>query len=159
MVDKVFQNTVSAKQLAWTAWSYSDWLINYSAGFVRRGLGGEIMQAIWSPERFLANLNLYLFIQFLAFTLLFTGLFVRVSGLNRALLLALAMPGGVYNMAWTNEFFHRKEMLFNLFRSQSRVSFASRHRWWRGKPRGRQRFSFLYWPFLCCRWCTKASCS
>ncbi len=115
VVDKVFQNTVSAKQLAWTAWSYSDWLINYSAGFVRRGLGGEIMQAIWSPERFLANLNLYLFIQFLAFTLLFTGLFVRVSGLNRALLLALAMPGGVYNMAWTNEFFHRKEMLFNLF--------------------------------------------
>jgi|GEM_PF-4974909 len=36
-----WQNYVN-QAIAWNPWSIADWLVNYSGGFVRRGLGGEI---------------------------------------------------------------------------------------------------------------------
>ena len=45
----------------YSEWQYSDWLINYQAGFVRRGFIGEILFQIYS------NLNIRLDILVLIF--------------------------------------------------------------------------------------------
>jgi hypothetical protein len=106
--------TVSSHRLQWEAWALSEWLINYSQGFVRRGLGGEIMRRVWSPENLFAGVNAVLFVLFLLFSLGLSILFALAAGTNRAFLLIAAFPGGVVTMAAQRDFFYRKEMLFHV---------------------------------------------
>jgi hypothetical protein len=106
--------TILSHRLEWEPWTLSEWLINYSQGFVRRGLGGEIMRRIFPPENLLSSVNAFLFLLFLLFSLGISVLFVLAARLNRAFLLLPALPGGVLAMAAQRDFFYRKEMLFHV---------------------------------------------
>ena len=44
----------------YSAWQYSDWVINYQGGFIRRGFIGEILFNLYS----LTNINLDLIVLF-----------------------------------------------------------------------------------------------
>lgn len=106
--------TVLSSGLEWNWWGFSEWLINYASGIVRRGLAGELMQHYWPAETFVGRLNTVLFILFSTFCVGLSLLFLIAGGIHRSFLLLIAMPGSVLTMAAQGEMFYRKEMLFHV---------------------------------------------
>jgi hypothetical protein len=101
--------------LAWPPYPFSDWLINYEGGFIRRGLFGHLLH---ESARGTPALNLVNHIVFANFAALSALLFLVVL-LSRAVtpvmgLLLVLMPGGAYGMVMGDEFFFRKEVLFEV---------------------------------------------
>jgi hypothetical protein len=101
--------------LAWPPYPFSDWLINYEGGFIRRGLSGHLLQ---THARGTPALNLVNHIVFTNFAALSALLFLVVL-LARAVtpvlgLLLVLVPGGAYGMMMGGEFFFRKEVLFEV---------------------------------------------
>ncbi len=93
-------------------WPYSEWLINYAGGFVRRGLSGEIIAWWQGSAPATSVVNHLVFWDYTAFSVLFLLLiFLSQSRSAAAALLALLVPGGVFDMAKSNAFFQRKEIL------------------------------------------------
>lgn len=96
--------------LQWNSWAYAEWLINYEAGFVRRGLIGQWLHSCCYTRELFA-VNLLVFLQTgLLFFLLMSYAFVVLKDPFAALLFLLA-PTGMVWMAVSNEYYFRKEVL------------------------------------------------
>lgn len=100
--------------LAWNPWAYSEWLISYDAGFIRRGLSGALVD-LMRPMPALPVVNVLVFVVFTAFCLLFWWV-LRHSARSAswAVILAMLVPNGPVQMAVGNEFFYRKEIVFHV---------------------------------------------
>jgi hypothetical protein len=111
----VFTYTLgSIPVLTWTGYGYSELLINYDAGFVRRGLLGAIIKRNTISEcSSLLYVNRLVFSNFLMLAL-FTTILNLISRKRSSIvaLLVLTLPGGILSMALSNEYFYRKEILF-----------------------------------------------
>ena len=123
-------NTVyQPDELSWTSWGLYEWLINYQAGFVRRGLIGELIHQLFFNAEVKA-------MNYLAFLLgvLYVGFFTQLILVNRvrlsAGLLLVFAPTGFVWMAIANEYYFRKEMLFYI----AILSVAAAYRYWRNRP-------------------------
>ncbi|RFU46160.1 hypothetical protein [Paraburkholderia sp. DHOC27] len=104
----------SPQRLAWNAWAYSEWLINYDAGFIRRGLSGSLIQ-LTGVVPALPVVNLVVFVAFSAFCLLFWWVLSRSArSAAWAAILAIMLPNGPLQMAAGNEIFYRKEIVFHV---------------------------------------------
>jgi hypothetical protein len=111
----VAQVTVfSPHHLAWNSWAYSEWLINYDGGFIRRGLSGALVDHRQSVPT-LEVVNAVVFVTFAAFCLLFWWVLGNAArSAAWAVVLALMVPNGPVHMALSNEFFYRKEIVFHV---------------------------------------------
>ena len=96
----------------YSEWQYSDWLINYQAGFVRRGFIGEILFQIYS------NLNIrldilvliFIFILIIFFTfLLFKS--IEIVYENHLNILIFLSPGFFLYPLMNSEIVGRKDIL------------------------------------------------
>jgi hypothetical protein len=104
----------SMHALKWDGYGYSDLLINYDAGFVRRGLlGALIRRNTISESSSLPYVNRFLFSNFLLLSFFTTILILRSKKRTGIVaLLVLTMPGSIYSIASSGQFFYRKEILF-----------------------------------------------
>jgi hypothetical protein len=110
----VYRHTVmSPHQLTWRAYGFSDLLIDYRAGFVRRGLAGEWLHRLSGHDTELPAANRLLFQNFCVLAITFTLLLVTSARRSfPTILLGLSIPGGIFAIAVSNEFFYRKEAFF-----------------------------------------------
>jgi hypothetical protein len=93
----------------------SEWLINYQGGFVRRGMLGEILFQLFPGKALIPILNQLTFFFYLAYCAIFISLLLLAKIRDRAaILIALLIPGGIFQMAIGAFFFTRKEILFLL---------------------------------------------
>ncbi len=110
----IWSNTLfNPTALKWNAWAFYEWLINYQAGFIRRGLVGEFIQH-WFYNKETTALNYTAFVlgsAYLAFSLQLTLSSVRYAG---AALIYVFSPCGFFWAAIANEYYFRKEMCFYL---------------------------------------------
>lgn len=112
-----YRHTLAAPDaLKWNAWAFSDWLINYSGGFVRRGLAGHLIGLFTAGRPTAPVLNLIVFANFTALLFATSLLLVlsRPFGAFAAVLIML-IPGGVWSMQLDNELYYRKELLFYVY--------------------------------------------
>jgi hypothetical protein len=103
----------SPDKLQWGRFGFADLLLNYDAGFLRRALLGTWIQALAHGGPALPVTNRILFVNFAVLVSLFTLLALRTArykAWNTVLL--LAVPGGVFAMSVSHEFFYRKEIFF-----------------------------------------------
>ncbi|QGZ53962.1 hypothetical protein [Paraburkholderia acidiphila] len=101
--------------LNWSGYGYSDWLITYDAGFVRRGLGGSLLALVRENADWISAINHLVFVNYTLLCVLLFALW-RASRWQStpAIVLALLLPGGLVHMAFGDEYFFRKEMLFHI---------------------------------------------
>jgi len=109
-------------ELDWSPYAYSDDLIDYAGGFVRRGLGGEILRHLgrWSGNgtASLPTVNGIVFAVYALFSLVFLWCALRIGVGRRRWLAALVLwlvPGGPLGDAMEGDFYPRKDLLFLLF--------------------------------------------
>ena len=104
---------LSDKFLNPTAWTTSEWLINYQGGFVRRGLSGEMLYQINNlidiPLRYLV---FYFEIVLIFVFLLLTYKFLYEIKLNALLIFIFFSPIFLIYPVAENEVLGRKEYLF-----------------------------------------------
>jgi hypothetical protein len=113
----IYRHTIHSKDhLAWLSWGFSDLLIDYRAGFVRRGLLGTMIRYFSGSGPELPNANHLIFVNFCVCLAAITSLVLLHSGYKvRNLMLILIIPGGLFAWGITNEFFYRKEAFFLTF--------------------------------------------
>jgi hypothetical protein len=100
--------------LNWSPWGYSEWLINYDGGFIRRGMGGELIDLL-VPSDHVVAVNLLVFANYAALSLLLLWAWRRSPTRSAAAMaLAVLVPGGLFQMAVGNAFFFRKEIVFHI---------------------------------------------
>ncbi len=115
-VTLVWSTTASAPEtMNWSGYAYSDWLITYDVGFVRRGLGGWLLGLVRDNADWISAINHLVFVNYLVLCALLFALW-RASRWqsSAAIVLALLLPGGLIHMAFADEYFFRKEMLFHI---------------------------------------------
>src|SRR5262245_2344358 len=101
--------------LRWNVWAYSEWLISYADGFVRRGLVGELLLRFCS-DSLVSAVNHWIFIVYATLIALFCLLIILRAEDNLArAAVAVLIPGGLVQMAFTNEFYYRKEAIFHVY--------------------------------------------
>jgi hypothetical protein len=100
--------------LRWNVWAYSELLINYRGGFVRRGLLGELLHNAISAAPAIHLVNTLVFVNFAILTIVLLLLVWRAARSAEAMLLATLMPAGLFQMGVWNEYFFRKEILFEI---------------------------------------------
>lgn len=99
--------------LTWSKWAYSEWLIDYGAGFIRRGLAGAAIHHLTFGGSSIAAVNAIVFWNCAIFALAFLALLVASKNVTVAsAALTVLMPGLIYNLAISGEFFFRKEVAF-----------------------------------------------
>lgn len=99
--------------LKWEQWGFYDWLINYQAGFVRRGLIGELIHDFfYNQEILVVNYLVFLLASLYIFFSVHLVLSTQVS--KSAALLYIFAPTGFFWAAISNEYYFRKEMFFYL---------------------------------------------
>jgi hypothetical protein len=96
--------------LAKDEWIYGDWIINYSSGFIRRGLIGSIIlsQSVISPPSALALIHIFLYAAF-------TGMLMSEFWPHRNNLLIMMLlfsPLGLLFFVYNHSTIGRKEILF-----------------------------------------------
>jgi hypothetical protein len=111
----VWRHTLgSPEPIGWNIWIFSEWLINYSGGFVRRGLAGEIIARVADGHSAARITTMLVFSAYVIFSALF--LFLATAGQSKkaglATLLSILIPGGIFAMARDNHFYYGKELLF-----------------------------------------------
>lgn len=99
-------------KLGFLPYGYSELLINYSAGIVRRGLLGALIAHAAHGGGALLVTTRYLFTQHVLFAAAFVTLAYRKLRSGWRLLLAFAAPGGLIAMGLMGEYWYRKEILF-----------------------------------------------
>lgn len=99
----------------WNHWAVSEWLIDYDAGFIRRGLVGSLI------SHFRHGGSAFPFADHMVFSLgallaFFFALLLLLSPKSGGAvrLLALAAPFGLVAMILENSFIYRKEILFQV---------------------------------------------
>jgi hypothetical protein len=116
---RVWSHTMAKPlELDWSPYAYSDYLINYAGGFVRRGLGGEILRQLGGGTASLPTVNAIVFGVYLLFSLAFLRLAFRIGVTQQRLLAMLVFwlaPGGPLGDAVEGDFYPRKDFLFLLF--------------------------------------------
>jgi len=123
----------SLAQLAWLPWGFFDLLIDYRAGFVRRGLLGAIIHHLSGQGSQLPITNRLVFANFCIAVFALTSLAVlRKRNRIRNLILVLIVPGGLFAWGITNQFFYRKEALFLSFLAVTSLGFSLLRSW--GSP-------------------------
>ena len=97
-------------------WPITEWLINYQAGFIRRGLPGEILLRFFGHGSLLRALYFGMFLSFALYIALFLWVYWK-SGIRngRVLLVAILIQGGIFHMGLSADFYTRKENLFLIF--------------------------------------------
>jgi len=101
--------------LDWSVWAYSEWLINYDTGFVRRGLSGWLIALASGHGDGLAAINLWVFANYALMCALLVWVWWRSPSRSVTVLaLAILVPGGLFQMAAGNQFYFRKEILFHV---------------------------------------------
>lgn len=99
--------------LKWHPYAYSDLLINYGQGFVRRGLFGSCVLAYAKGSSALPATNFVLFWNFVVLMVCMVVLSLRRSPLRFwNVVFVLAIPGGLLNTAVTSVFLPKREMFF-----------------------------------------------
>jgi len=94
-------------------WQIAEWLINYQAGFVRRGLSGQVVYLLGNGQNLLQILYSLTIFFYIVYTSIFVALYFLAKVNNvRVLLLAILLPGSLFQMGMTIQFFTRKEILF-----------------------------------------------
>jgi hypothetical protein len=111
----VWRHTVGSRDpIGWDIWAYSEWLINYRGGFIRRGLAGEIIARLADGHSAAHITTILIFSVYVIFSLLF--LFLATVGRSKkaalATMLSILVPGGVFAMARDNHFYYGKIVLF-----------------------------------------------
>lgn len=102
----------SPEALQWGSWTYSEWLINYGAGFIRRGLVGEFISR-WMPGNEVIATNAIVFFASGMSCLALCNLLYqnkRISGLVSVAI--FLMPGALLHGLASNQIFFRKEILY-----------------------------------------------
>ena len=97
-------------------WAFSEYLINYSGGFVRRGLLGEVL-SLFGHDLIVPIFNIVLMMVFAA-NLVFLIYLSRITTVSLVIpFLAIVMPAGVISMTVFGDFeiFARKEAIFYCF--------------------------------------------
>ncbi|WP_321961105.1 hypothetical protein [Paraburkholderia sp. J7] len=99
----------------WSAYGYTEWLVTYNQGFVRRGLGGALLGLVRDNVDWISAINHLVFVNYTVLCVLMFALW-RASRWQStpAIVLALLLPGGLLQMAFGDEYFFRKEMLFHI---------------------------------------------
>jgi hypothetical protein len=101
--------------LNWSTWAYSEWLINYDAGFIRRGMSGWLIQLARGDGDEVGAVNRIVFANYAVLSLLMLWVWWRSRVRSpAAFALAILVPGGLFQMAIGNAFFFRKEIIFHL---------------------------------------------
>ena len=101
--------------LNWSPWAYSEWLISYNAGFIRRGISGWLIRLVNGDGADVATVNLLVFANYAMLSLLMVSVWARSRERSpAALALAFLVPGGLFQMAIGNAFFFRKEIVFHV---------------------------------------------
>jgi hypothetical protein len=97
-------------------WPISEWLINYQAGFVRRGLAGEFLLQVFGQDGLIKPLYVLMFGSYIAYIVSFLLVYWR-SGIRNGnvLLVAILIQGGIFHMGMSADFYTRKENLFLIF--------------------------------------------
>jgi hypothetical protein len=109
----VYCYTIGASTLDWLPYDFSELLINYSAGFVRRGLIGAIITWFSRGNSSLHIANMVLFCNYSMLAVSMTALaFLKPLYRGWIALLVLVVPTGIFHMALTKELFYCKEMFF-----------------------------------------------
>jgi len=110
----VWRHTIgSLDSVGWDSWAYSDWLINYTGGFVRRGLAGEIIGWLANGQPAVRITTNLVFGLYAGFSALFLCLAFTSAGSSAAAVpLSILIPGGIADMARGNNFYFRKDILF-----------------------------------------------
>ena len=94
-------------------WPISEWMINYQAGFVRRGLIGEVLHQLNMAGGVIPILYPLVFIFYCAYIAIFIFNFIISKIRSSSILtLSLLIPGGIFHMALGPYFYTRKEILF-----------------------------------------------
>ena len=104
----------SPEPIGWNIWVFSEWLVNYSGGFVRRGLAGEIIARLADGQSAARITTILVFSAYVIFSVLFLCL-ATVGRSKKAPLtttLSILIPGGIFAMARDNHFYYGKEILF-----------------------------------------------
>lgn len=79
----------------YTFWHFSEWLINYEGGFVRRGLIGEIILSIYNEFNIDISLLLYILCYFSTFALIILIIILfKKKGLSLLLIPTVILLGG-----------------------------------------------------------------
>ncbi len=118
----------------------SEWLINYQAGFVRRGLAGEILLQFFGSNGVVRPLYVIMFCSYILYVILFLLVYWRSGVANsKALLVAIFIQGGIFHMGMSADFYTRKENLFLIFFAaqclmyfQIRLTSAAKKKSWIG---------------------------
>ncbi len=99
--------------LRWSRWAYSDWLISYDAGFVRRGLAGGLIRLVQGGIGDLVVVNLLVFANYTVLCLLLLWVWLKSTARSPlAFVLAILIPGGLFQMAaWQRVFFPQGDPL------------------------------------------------
>jgi hypothetical protein len=118
------------KSLNWNQWAFYEWLINYQAGFVRRGLSGEILLRFFYGREIEA-INHLVFYLGAAYILFSASQALQLKYSAKNALLYVFAPTGFFSIAVSNEHFYRKEILFYC----AILGIAAIYRIWSGAPR------------------------
>ncbi|QWE17249.1 hypothetical protein [Polynucleobacter sp. AP-Nino-20-G2] len=119
-------------------WPISEWLINYQAGFVRRGLAGEFLLQVFGQDGLIKPLYVLMFASYIAYIVSFLLVYWR-SGIRNGnvLLVSILIQGGIFHMGMSADFYTRKENLFLIFFAiqcllyfQIRLAPVSRQQFW-----------------------------
>lgn len=98
--------------LEYSDWQYSDWLINYQGGFIRRGLIGEILFNLYSFFQIDLDILVLLFVSFL---IIFNSIFliesIDVIKKNQIDILIFLSPGFFLYPLMNSEIVGRKDIL------------------------------------------------
>ena len=133
----------SPDRLQWGRYGFADLLLNYNAGFLRRALLGTWIQALAHGGPALPVTNLILFVNFLLLLSLISILALAFKTARYRIwntVLLLAVPGGVFAMSVSHEFFYRKEIFFHTVLAITALAVSSLPRI--GNPAARRLFAF-----------------
>lgn len=92
--------------------NYSDWLTNYSAGFIRRGLAGTVISWFQNTDSAVFNFFVIVFLLNMILILLWTFFFKVYKVPNSVFILWCFLPGAVFGNLIQAKFYYRKEYFF-----------------------------------------------
>ena len=132
-------------RLKFGSWPIAEWLINYQSGFVRRGFMGEMLFRFGSGTLLPQWVYWQTYIFYIAYCVLFLSIYFLAKIKNTyVLILALLLPGGIFQMGMTIQFFTRKEMVFLLLYSVICFLYLLANR-----AHGEKKKAYLITTFIC----------
>jgi hypothetical protein len=108
----IWMNTIRDPwKLNWNSWAFYEWLINYHAGFVRRGLVGQLIVSKFYGREIWAT-NYLAFVLGTLYVVCSAVYAITINRLDKRALLYVFAPTGFVLIALANEYYYRKEIIF-----------------------------------------------